>query len=58
MLLRVRVPGGRLTPRQLRTAAEVVGSDGPHLEITARANLQLRGLAGAQVDEAGRRLAA
>lgn len=39
-LLRVRVPGGALTAGQLRTAANSGGT----LEITSRANLQIRGL--------------
>lgn len=58
-LARVRLPGGRLTGAQLRavrTMAETWG-DG-HVELTSRANLQLRGLTGAGVDELARALRA
>jgi len=45
-LARVRVPGGRLTSRALLALADVSDAHGNRLvDITARANLQLRGLA-------------
>ncbi len=44
-LARVRVPGGLLTARQLRTLAAAARELGDgHLELTSRGNLQLRGL--------------
>ncbi|MDX2562560.1 cobalamin biosynthesis protein CobG [Streptomyces sp. TX20-6-3] len=54
-LARLRLPGGRLTPRQVETlayAAETLG-DG-RLSITSRGNAELRGLA----DDCGAELAA
>ncbi|SOC46338.1 precorrin-3B synthase [Blastococcus aggregatus] len=58
-LARVRVPGGALTPGQLRvlgTAARELG-DGA-LELTSRGNVQLRGLRAGAETELGNRLAA
>ncbi|WP_052020821.1 hypothetical protein [Actinokineospora spheciospongiae] len=57
-LARVRVPGGLLRPEQLLAVAEAAADLGtPVLELTSRANLQVRGLApGAEV-ELGDRLA-
>lgn len=55
-LARVRVPGGTLTNAQLRTLAEAsadLGDGG--LELTSRANIQIRALAeGAEIDLAVR----
>ncbi len=46
MLIRVRVPGGLVQANQLRAVAAISSTfaDG-QLEITSRANLQLRGIA-------------
>ncbi|MGC5014474.1 precorrin-3B synthase [Streptosporangium sp. DT93] len=45
-LARVRVPGGRLTPDRLRELAEAARLHGDGaLELTSRANVQVRGLA-------------
>ncbi|CAM3671022.1 precorrin-3B synthase [Tsukamurella strandjordii] len=41
--MRVRLPGGRLTPAQLETLADL--SDGDDIELTSRGNIQLRGVA-------------
>ncbi|MEU4541068.1 precorrin-3B synthase [Streptosporangium sp. NPDC023825] len=44
-LARVRVPGGRLTPFQLRELAEAAAAyGGGVIELTSRANVQVRGL--------------
>ncbi|GAA3408746.1 precorrin-3B synthase [Streptosporangium vulgare] len=44
-LARVRVPGGRLTPFQLRELAEAASTyGGGVIELTSRANVQVRGL--------------
>lgn len=58
-LARVRVPGGALTPEQLRvvgTASAELGAGG--LELTSRANLQVRGISSGQEREFADRLAA
>lgn len=45
LLARLRVVGGRLTPGQLTKVAEIAGQFGNgQIEITARGNLQVRGL--------------
>ncbi len=45
LLLRVRVPGGNLTNSQLGTLADIAERYGDaHLDLTSRANVQLRGL--------------
>ena len=50
MLARVRLPGGMLSGDQLRSLRELAEEFGDgHLELTSRANLQLRGL---QADDA------
>ncbi|GIG88600.1 precorrin-3B synthase [Plantactinospora endophytica] len=55
LLVRVRLPGGQLRPVQLRVLADLARTDGDGaLELTSRANLQLRGLAD---DTAVRRVA-
>ncbi len=44
-LARIRLPGGVLTAAQLQTLAEVSAEHGDgYLELTARANIQLRGI--------------
>lgn len=43
-LARIRVPGGALTPAQVRALAEVAALGDGGLELTSRANLQVRGL--------------
>jgi precorrin-3B synthase len=46
-LARVRIPGGRLTPAQLRVLTDAAAQLGSGvLELTMRANVQVRGLAG------------
>lgn len=45
LLARLRIPNGSLTPRQLQAIATAAGHYGNgQLEITARSNLQIRGL--------------
>jgi precorrin-3B synthase len=44
LLVRVRLPGGRLTAAQLLGCADLTERTGQPLELTSRANLQLRGL--------------
>ncbi|KFC71340.1 Cobalamin biosynthesis protein CobG [Devosia sp. LC5] len=45
LLARLRIPNGRLTPRQLQAIAKTAAQYGNgQLEITARGNLQVRGL--------------
>jgi precorrin-3B synthase len=57
MLLRVRVPGGAITADGLRTVAEVAERFGSGaVELTVRANLQIRGVRPADVAAAGDRL--
>jgi precorrin-3B synthase len=43
-LVRIRVPGGLLSSRQVRRVAEATSAHGTALEITSRANLQIRGV--------------
>ncbi|MDG4832834.1 precorrin-3B synthase [Solwaraspora sp. WMMD1047] len=44
-LIRVRLPGGQLDPAQLRTVADCAAEYGDGtLELTSRANLQIRGI--------------
>jgi precorrin-3B synthase len=58
-LARVRVPGGTLSARQLRTLAAAARELGDgHLELTSRGNLQLRGLPTGAETSLGDRLAA
>ncbi|WP_130343259.1 precorrin-3B synthase [Herbihabitans rhizosphaerae] len=58
-LARVRLPGGRLTGDQLRVLADAADhlGDGT-LELTSRANIQIRGMAVASVSTLADRLAA
>jgi precorrin-3B synthase len=57
MLLRVRVPGGAITSDGLRAVAEVAERFGSGvIELTVRANLQIRGVAPVDVAAAGDRL--
>ena len=59
MLLRVRLPGGRITASGLRGLAEVAERWGSSVvELTARANVQLRGVAAADVPAAAATLVA
>lgn len=57
-LARIRVPGGRLSARQLDAIAELSADGNGIVEITARANFQVRGLAPGCDATAGRLLAA
>jgi precorrin-3B synthase len=58
-LARVRVPGGRMTGAQLTAVHELATRWGDgHVELTSRANLQLRALREAPVDELAARLRA
>ncbi|MEF8981433.1 precorrin-3B synthase [Thiohalorhabdus sp.] len=58
LLLRLRHPVGGLTPEQARTVADVARRFGSgELEITSRANLQLRGFSGASLPRAREELA-
>jgi precorrin-3B synthase len=43
-LVRIRVPGGLLTSHQVRRIAEAASDYGTVVEITSRANLQIRGV--------------
>jgi precorrin-3B synthase len=43
-LARVRLPGGRLRSSQLRALADLAGMGSETVQLTARANLQVRGL--------------
>ena len=57
MLLRVRVPGGAITADGIRTVAEVAERFGSGVvELTVRANLQIRGVRPSDVAAAGDRL--
>lgn len=57
MLMRVRLPGGVITPLGLRAVAEVAEQFGSGtVELTARANLQIRGLRPADVPAAAAHL--
>ncbi len=57
MLMRVRLPGGAITPARLRAVADVAEQFGSGtVELTARANLQIRGLAQAAVPAAAAHL--
>jgi precorrin-3B synthase len=52
-LLRIRLPGGALTPAAMHTVAGVADRFGSGaIDLTSRANLQIRGVSAAHVDEA------
>src|SRR5262245_8761646 len=56
-LVRVRGPGGVVTPAGLRLVAELATASGSgQIELTSRANLQLRGLREDGLDSTGREL--
>ena len=58
-LVRVRCPGGVVTPARLRLVAELAVRGGSgQIELTSRANLQLRGLREEALDSTGRELVA
>ncbi|MPY95097.1 MAG: precorrin-3B synthase [Acidimicrobiia bacterium] len=57
MLMRVRLPGGAITPAGIQTVADVAERFGSGtVEFTSRANLQIRGLAQAAVPTAAAHL--
>ncbi|GAA4958093.1 precorrin-3B synthase [Yinghuangia aomiensis] len=59
LIARVRLPGGRLTPAAARTLAACADALGKgHVDLTVRANLQLRGLTPDGVTALAPRLAA
>lgn len=51
LLARVRLPGGRLDVRAARAVAELAASGNGIVELTSRANLQVRGLTDAALAE-------
>ena len=54
-LLRIRVPGGAVTPSVLCIVAEVAAECGSGIiDVTSRANLQIRGVSADRVDAAAR----
>ncbi|MER5388399.1 precorrin-3B synthase [Saccharopolyspora sp. NPDC002686] len=55
-LARIRVPGGALSPSQVRALAEVAALGDGGLELTSRANLQVRGLPAGAAQELAARL--
>ena len=58
-LARVRIPGGRITGTQMAALRDIAGEWGDgHVELTSRANLQLRALNGAPAVRLAGRLAA
>ncbi|MGW0662390.1 precorrin-3B synthase [Streptodolium elevatio] len=58
LVARVRLPGGRISPAQLTELAAVAAALGTgSVDLTARANVQVRGLSADGVGELGRRLA-
>lgn len=58
LLARIRLPGGRLDDEQRRAIVNVAGLGNGVVEITSRANLQVRGLAAGSTDDAAALLAA
>lgn len=58
LLLRIRLPGGRLSAEQLDVVGELAGIGNGLVEITARANLQVRGLSEGSAAAAARLLEA
>jgi len=57
-LARLRVPGGRTTSAQLAVIADLADRGNGIVELTSRANLQVRGLTPDAMGETARRLAA
>ena len=52
-LLRIRIPGGLVTPRQLGAVATIAAQYGSGMvDITSRGNLQIRGVAAEAIDPA------
>lgn len=57
LLARIRLPGGSLTPDQARVVAETADQHGNGtVELTARGNLQIRGLRSSAVEAAAQKL--
>lgn len=58
LIARIRLPGGRVTGEQLRVLGAAAGElGGGFVDLTVRANLQIRGLSPAAVPELAERLA-
>jgi sulfite reductase beta subunit-like hemoprotein len=57
-LARIRVPGGRLSPDRLTAVAEIAGHGNGLVDLTSRANLQVRGLAAGDTQRIAALLAA
>jgi sulfite reductase beta subunit-like hemoprotein len=55
-LLRVRVPGGRVTPEALRTIADLGEMGNGLVEVTSRASVQIRGMRERDAGHAAERL--
>lgn len=58
MVVRIRIPGGRVTVKQLAGLGELAGEFGrPEVQLTSRANVQLRGIETDRLEDLGRAVA-